>query len=133
MVGASGEADLVEPEAGFLEGFGARTPRASKGMADVSSAVNSGRSVELPDVAHVAVAELGGLAGGEMAEIGVGEPDLTRRGAVERGEEMEEELLPVPLSPTMATISLGDGEVEVAEEDDFAARAAFELAEAIAG
>jgi len=77
--------------------------------------------VELPDVAHIAIAELGGLAWVELAEIGVGEPDSPAVGAVERGEEMEERTLAgAALADDGDHLASGDGEVEVAKENDFA-------------
>src|ERR1022692_1507230 len=58
MICARGEADLVEPEAGLLEGFGATDSASKQRHGDVLQRGELRQEiVELPDVANVAIAE----------------------------------------------------------------------------
>jgi hypothetical protein len=106
----------------LLESFGATEATRKQRHGDVFQRGELRQEVvKLPDVAYVAIAELGGLAGVELAEIGVGEPDLARGGAVERGEEMEQGTLAgAALADDGDHLSGGDGEVEVAKENHLA-------------
>jgi hypothetical protein len=97
-------------------------PRASKRHGDVLQRGELRQEiVELPDVAYVAIAELGGLAGVELTEVGIAKPDIARCGAVERGEKMQQGTFAgAALADDGDHLAGGDGEVEVAKENDLA-------------
>ena len=75
--------------------------------------------VELPEVADRAVAEGGGLGGGEASDVGVAAPDFAGGRLVERGEQVEQRAFAgAGYADDGDDLAGGDGEVEVVEESE---------------
>ena len=89
--GAIGKAYFGEPGAGFGERGGVGFAAGEQGHGYVLEGGELRHEVvKLPDVADVAVAEGGGLGGGDGGESPFAHPNLAGGGAVERCEEVEE-------------------------------------------